>query len=92
MANKDPAPAAPAFALTPAAAHLDILDYLKPEPAKLFRAAIAPLEGDAYDGTPENLKGFLDWLQQKAADYTWLDTVLRIQEPRTSRSHAQPYR
>jgi hypothetical protein len=71
--------APPAFALTPAAAHHDILDYSKPEPAKLFRAAIAPLEGDAYDGTPENLKGFLDRLQQKAADYTWLDTVLTIQ-------------
>jgi hypothetical protein len=79
MADEDPAPAAPAFALTPAAAHLNILDYSKPEPAKLFRAAIAPLEGDAYDGTPENLKGFLDRLQQKAADYTWLDTVLKIQ-------------
>jgi hypothetical protein len=72
--------APPAFALTPAAAHHDILDYLQPEPAKLFRAAIAPLEGDAYDGTPENLKGFLDRLQQKAADYTWLGMVLTIQE------------
>jgi hypothetical protein len=69
--------APPAFALTPAAAHQDILDYSRPEPAKLFRAAIAPLEGDAYDGTPENLKGFLDRL--KAADYTWLGTVLTIQ-------------
>jgi hypothetical protein len=78
MADEDP-PAAPAFALTPAAAHLDILDYSKPEPAKLFRAAIARLKGDAYDGTPENLKGFLDQLQQKAADYTWLKTVLTIQ-------------
>jgi hypothetical protein len=66
------------FALTPAAAHRNILDYSTTEHAKLFRAAIAPLEGDKYDGTPEKLKGFLDRLQQKAEDYTWKDTVLTI--------------
>jgi hypothetical protein len=72
--NMDAAPdlGAPAFALTPAAAHQNILDYTRPEHAKLFNKAIAPLEGDEYDGTPENLKGFLDRLQQKAEDYTWL--------------------
>jgi hypothetical protein len=36
------------------------------------------LEGDEYDGTPEKLKGFLDRLQQKAEDYTWLESVLTI--------------
>jgi hypothetical protein len=87
--NPDPPPpnlpvnmaeaAPPAFALTPAVAHHDILDYSKPEPAKLFQAAVTPLEGNAYNGTPENLKGFLEQLQQKTADYTWLNTVLTIQ-------------
>jgi hypothetical protein len=50
------------FALTPAAAHRNVLNYSTAE----------------YDGTPEKLKGFLDRLQQKAEDYTWKDTVLQI--------------
>jgi hypothetical protein len=78
MADPVKAGAAGAFALTPAAAHQNILDYTLPEHAKLLNKAIAPLEGDEYDGTPEKLKGFLDRLQQKAEDYTWLDSVLII--------------
>jgi hypothetical protein len=74
----DNPPMAAEFALTPAAAHRNVLNYSTAEHAKLFRAAIAPLEGDKYDGTPEKLKGFLDRLQQKAEDYTWKDTVLKI--------------
>jgi hypothetical protein len=71
-------PATVPFALTPAAAHLDVLNYTTREHTRLYEAAIAPLEGDKFDGTSEHLANFLARLREKATNFTWVNTVCHI--------------
>jgi hypothetical protein len=70
--------AATTFALTPAAAHSDVLDYTRREHTKIYDAAMAPLEGDKFDGTPENLANFLARLREKANNFMWMDSICKI--------------
>jgi hypothetical protein len=70
--------AATPFALTPAAAHSDVLDYTRREHTKIYDAATAPLEGDKFDGTPENLANFLARLREKANNFMWMDSICKI--------------
>jgi hypothetical protein len=71
--------AAATFALTPAAAHSDILDYTRREHMRVYESAVMPLAGDKFDGTAENLTNFLTRLREKAENFTWLTTVCRVQ-------------
>jgi hypothetical protein len=76
------APAAPAkavpFALTPAEAISDVLNYSKRKHMRLYESAVAPLEGDKFDGTAENLANFLTRLREKAEIYTWYESVCKV--------------
>lgn len=69
------APVAPAsffpFMLTPAEAISDVLNYAKREHMQLYESAVAPLEGDKFDGTAENLANFQTRLHEKAEIYMW---------------------
>jgi uncharacterized protein with von Willebrand factor type A (vWA) domain len=67
------AEAATLFALTPAAAHNNVLDYTRREHTKIYDAATAPLEGDKFDGTPENIANFLARLREKANNFMWMN-------------------
>ncbi|KAI2493397.1 hypothetical protein MHU86_21138 [Fragilaria crotonensis] len=60
-----------AFALTPALANREILDYSDPSDTKLFKAATEKLSID-YDCDSENLPLFLAQLRDRAAVYDWL--------------------
>jgi hypothetical protein len=71
--------AAVAFALTPASAHSNILDYTRREHMRVYELAVMPLAGDKFDGTTENLTNFLTRLREKAENFTWLSTVCRVQ-------------
>jgi hypothetical protein len=66
----------PMFAASPAEflAHADFVDYGLKENQAMFRAACAPLP-KAFDGTPGNLKPFIDRLTDKAALYGWRPTL-----------------
>jgi hypothetical protein len=70
--------AATLFALTPAVAHSNMLDYTRREHTKIYDAATAPLEGDKFDGTFENLANFLSHLCKKANNFIWMDLICKI--------------
>jgi translation initiation factor IF-1 len=76
-AEADP-PAATLFALTPVAAHSDVLDYTRREHTKIYDAVTAPLEGDKFDGTLENLANFLARLREKANNFMWMNSICKI--------------
>jgi hypothetical protein len=58
------------FALAPALANNDIIDYTAPAGAKLFKAGTDPLPS-TFDCTAVNLQLFLDQLKDKASIYAW---------------------
>ena len=68
----------PAFALTPALAGHDILDYSTTAGAKTFAAAIKPLSEDHYDCTPKGLRNFLEDTAERAANFGWNISILDI--------------
>ena len=68
----------PAFALTPALAGHDILDYSTTAGAKTFAAAIKPLSEDHYDCTPKGLRNFLEDTAERAANFGWSISILDI--------------
>jgi hypothetical protein len=65
------------FALTPAAAHSDVLDYTRRKHTKIYDLAMALLEGDKLDGTPENLANFLTHLCKKANNFMWMNSICK---------------
>jgi hypothetical protein len=67
------APAVP-FALAPAFANPDILNFSEPAAAKLFKSAIEPLS-IKFDCSPENLQLFLDQARDKSIVYDWLNIL-----------------
>jgi hypothetical protein len=75
----NPEQVAVAFALTPASAHSNILDYTRREHMRVYESAVMPLAGDKFDGTAENLTNFLTRLREKAENFTWLSTVCRVE-------------
>ena len=58
------------FALAPALANNDIIDYTAPAGAKLFKAGTDPLPS-TFDCTAVNLQLFLDQLKDKPSIYAW---------------------
>jgi hypothetical protein len=64
-----------AFALTPALANREILDYNDPSDTKLFKAATEKLPIE-FDCSSENLPLFLAQLRDRAAVYDWLALLL----------------
>jgi hypothetical protein len=64
-----------AFALTPALANREVLDFNDPADTKLFKAATEKLSID-YDCDLENLPLFLAQLRNRAAVYDWLTLLL----------------
>ena len=68
------APAAVPFALAPAFASPDILNFSEPAAAKLFKSAIEPLS-IKFDCSPENLQLFLDQARDKSIVYDWLNIL-----------------
>jgi hypothetical protein len=70
--------AAGAFALTPAAANVGVLDYTRREHTKIYEAAVLPLAGDKFDGTDGQLPNFLTRLRERAKEFTWLSTVCNV--------------
>jgi hypothetical protein len=64
-----------AFALTPALANREVLDYNDPADTKLFKAATEKLSID-YDCDSESLPLFLAQLRDRAAVYDWLALLL----------------
>jgi hypothetical protein len=64
-----------AFALTPALANREVLDYNDPSDTKLFKAATEKLSIE-YDCDSENLPLFLAQLRDRAAVYDWLALLL----------------
>ena len=67
------APAVP-FALAPAFANPDILNFAEPAASKLFKSAIEPLS-IKFDCSPENLQLFLDQARDKSIVYDWLNIL-----------------
>jgi hypothetical protein len=81
MADQAPAATAAqagAFALTPAAANIGVLDYTRREHTKIYEAAVLPLAGDKFDGTDGQLPNFLTRLRERAKEFTWLSTVCHV--------------
>jgi hypothetical protein len=64
------------FALAPALANNDVIDYTTPAGAKLFKAGTDPLPS-TFDYTAVNLQLFLDQLKDKAFIYAWT-SILEI--------------
>jgi hypothetical protein len=64
-----------AFALTPALANQEILDYNTPTGTKLFKSATEKLAIE-FDCDSENLPLFLAQLRDRAAVYDWLALLL----------------
>ena len=62
------------FALAPAFANPDILNFSEPAAAKLFKSAIEPLS-IKFDCSPENLQLFLDQARDKSIVYDWLNIL-----------------
>lgn len=71
-------PADVVFALTPAEARQNILDYTQRDQMRIYDAAVAPLEGEKFDGTPGKLTNFLARLKEKANNFTWTSTICKI--------------
>jgi prefoldin subunit 5 len=64
-----------AFALTPALANREVLDFNSPSDTKLFKAATEKLPIE-FDCDSENLPLFLAQLRDRAAIYDWLALLL----------------
>jgi hypothetical protein len=69
-------PAGP-FALTPAMATQDVIDYTTSTGIKLYKTIITPNE-TKFDGSSGKLLAFLDDIEQKALRYGWNTNLLSI--------------
>ena len=58
------------FALSPALAHGDILDYTSTTGMKVFKSSVEALE-DRFDCSADRLRGFLDDVAQRAKSCGW---------------------
>lgn len=70
MANQPRIP----FALAPAFANPEVLNYSEQAASKLFKSAIEPLSIH-FDCSPENLQLFLDQARDKSIVYDWLNIL-----------------
>ncbi len=74
----------PRFALTPALAGHDILDYTSAAGAKTFEAAIRHLNEVHYDCTSKGLRNFLEDTAERAANFGWNISILDIPDDVTN--------
>jgi len=75
MADQQAA-AQPVFAVAPGAFDEDvILDYSTVDARKFYKYATTPLD-NKYDGSPEDLKVFLDDVQLQVTEYGWEQLVI----------------
>lgn len=63
------------FALSPALANRDVLDYSSAAGAKVYRGAIAPIAIE-FDCKSENLQLFLDQVRDRVTTHDWNDILL----------------
>jgi hypothetical protein len=68
--------AAPVFALAPALVNDGIIDYATAEGAKLYKAAIDPLPGDAFNCEAHGIKVFLANLEDRASRSGWANIFM----------------
>jgi hypothetical protein len=68
------APAVPHFALAPAFANPDVLNYSDQSAAKLFKIGTDPLS-IKFDCKPDNLQLFLDQARDKSIVFDWLNIL-----------------
>lgn len=68
------APAVPHFALAPAFANPDVLNYSDQSAAKLFKSGTEPLS-IKFDCKPDNLQLFLDQARDKSIVFDWLNIL-----------------
>ena len=61
------------FALCPAQAFNDVLDYTQTAHRKLYEGGVAKLSSELYNCEPDGLYGFLKNLEDRAAEYGWSD-------------------
>ena len=67
-----------AFARAPALAVDGILDYTKPEHAKIFKSGIRPISDDPYDCEAGGLFQFLKDIQDRSDEMGWTQGILVI--------------
>ena len=83
--SEDEAAAAepPRFALTPAGAITDWLDYKSKTGMSIYKQAIKSLyaEGEGFDCSPDGLYMFIQLLDMRAKEMTWSDEVGIMQVP-----------
>ena len=76
MADNPVIPAVPvAFALSPALANRDILDYNSVAGAKVYRGAFAPIAIE-FDCKSKNLQLFLDHISDRSTTHDWNNILL----------------
>ncbi|KAI2495474.1 hypothetical protein MHU86_19061 [Fragilaria crotonensis] len=63
------------FALSPALANRDVLDYNQVAAAKVYNAASSPVSIE-FDCKPENLQLFLDQVRDRAIAHEWQHILL----------------
>ena len=68
------------FALTPALAQPDWIDYSTRTGMDIFKAATAPLS-EPFDGQAENLRAFLDKVRDRAAAFGWNNVIMVMTVP-----------
>jgi hypothetical protein len=67
------------FALTPALATQDVIDYRTPQGAKLYKSITTPLDAK-FDGSAQKLILFMDELRHKADQCGWNDLLLNVSD------------
>ena len=63
------------FALSPALANRDVLDFMQTAAAKVYKTASSPVSTE-FDCKPENLQLFLDQLRDRAIAHEWQNILL----------------
>ena len=73
-----PPPRAPIFALSPALATRGVIDYNTRTGERIYASATKELDEKRYDGEAHGLTAFLELLGERAANFGWDRTILRI--------------
>jgi len=71
-------PAGPAFALTPARATHDVIDYTTTLGINIWTTATRKLSEELFDCTPEGLRDFLQLVEQRGNIMGWDNSVLWV--------------
>lgn len=66
------------FALNPAEAIQNVIDFGSNSGQKLYRSATAKLSDDAFDCSATKLQTFLDQINDRANRYGWINTIMHM--------------